>query len=557
MTEPYAFVTKGGAVVLRETLNAYAIKDANDVMEDAKDPFKEKNQVRKDNEYVAGNDYDDYNTESKQAPENFYTSYGLYGLVEPPYNPKILVAFADLNTYHRACCSVKANDIGGLGHHLTVLEGQEEDTAVKALITQFLVNSNIEDTLTDAQDDAEQVGWGCLELIRIGGLTSGEPQRLEHIHAHTVRIHQNKRKFMQTWDGVIRRWFKRYGAKNYKIDPKEGKFDVNINTGEEVQFGSLKPEETGNELIYNPKYSSKTSYYGTPDYIPSIRTMIGDLSAVEFNISYFKNFTVPQYAVYVTGYFEDEPEIDPKTGKKTGKSVMQSAIEKKFKEINENPNSNLYLMIPQSDVKAPPINIKFVPLSTQEKDGHFRVYRLGNRDEIITAHRVDPYRIGVTQTGSLGGSTAIENKKSYKSSVAIPGQRKWEMYVNQIIWNEFDKGTIYSFKLEEVDAEDQTALEQSCLDMLKAGVMTPNDVIGNVGGKYGLKKVDHPAMNMHYMDGRVVEVESMSEVPMIGTGGPETDPAFRSNKGALKVFKDFKKSLEEAKKEYESSTKTD
>jgi PBSX family phage portal protein len=528
--QPYAFTTKGGQVVLKEVLDQYAIKDARKEKVSLKDPFKEI--VVKEDEY---ND-----SESKQAPEVPSTQYGYYGLIDPPINPLLLTNFTRINTYHARCCRTKAGDIGGLGWHLTLTIKDNENKKAEESLNKFFQLSRIPDTVTNAEQDKQEVGWGTVELIREGGLQTGLPRRLIHVHSHTIRIHRNKRKFMQTWDGVARRWFKRYGARNYEIDPKKGLFDVNVETGEEVPFNTLPKEKVANELIYNMRYSSRTSYYGEPDWTPAIRTMLGDQAAVDYNLVFFKNFGIPAYAVYITGNFNDKPILDEKTGKPTGKTEMQLAMEEKFQQVLNNPHGSMIFMIPQRGPDAN-IQIQFEKLSVETKESHFRLYRLESRDEVVTAHGVDPYRIGINQTGSLGGNTASEGKKSYKSSVAIPGQRSWEDEFNQVIWNESPEGfgfTSHSFKLEEIDIEDESALETSCITLLNNGIMTPNDVIRNIGKRYGLEIItNNPAMELHYFNGRPID----GAAPAAAT------------EAAIKVMENLKKDMEEVKKNYETS----
>jgi len=39
------------------------------------------------------------------------------------------------------------------------------------------------------------------------------------------------------------------------------------------------------------------------------------------------------------------------------------------------------------------VNIEFKPLSTEVKEASFRLFRQDNRDEILAAHGVPPYRM--------------------------------------------------------------------------------------------------------------------------------------------------------------------
>ena len=373
MSEPYVFITNDGASVLKTTLDKYAVKDTSQI--DTRDPFKF---TCKDAE----------NPDTKQAPEIGVSNYGAYGLVEPPYNPRLLANLPDLNTYHSACLETKASDIGGLG---CTVEPVGDDYSQSHIddVQEFLNNCKpfIEEILTNSAYDLENIGHLGIELLRTGDLQTGQPQRLEHVHSHTIRIHKDKNKFMQTWDGVNNRWFKRFGYDK----------DVHVLTGQEYELGSLKPEEAAHELLYTTNYTSRTSFYGRPRYIPTIRTMLGDQSAVEYNLVFFKNFGIPAYAVFVTGFFSDEPLLDD-NGNPTGKTVIQDKIEKKFEKVKRNKDSSMIFMIPTGD-KDSKIEVRFEKLAVEQKDASFRWYRLDARDEVIASHGMDPHQIG----GNISG----------------------------------------------------------------------------------------------------------------------------------------------------------
>jgi PBSX family phage portal protein len=532
--EPYAFTTAGGEVVLKKVLDTYAIKDVKETKRAMKDPFT----------FVADVPDENLNEdiESKQAPEVGVNNYSFYGLIDPPYNPLLLTNLSELNTYHARCIRTKATDIGGLGYHITPI-GKTENKKNEDTLNTFFELSKITDTITNGEQDKQEVGWGCLELIREGGekgIQTGLPRKLVQVHAHTVRIHRSKRKLMQTWDGVNRRWFKRYGARNYTIDPVNGLFDVHVNTGQEFPFNSLPKEEVANEMIYNKKYTSKTSYYGVPDYIPAIRTMLGDQAAVDYNLVFFKNFGIPAYAVYITGNYVDKPILNDK-GEETGKTEMQSAMEEKFKQVIENPHGSMVFMIPVRGAEAS-VEVHFEKLSVDTKESSFRLYRLDNRDEVVTAHGVDPYRIGINQTGSLGGNTAIEGKKSYKSSIAIPGQRSWESDLNTIILTEQPEGfgiDTHIFKLEEIDIEDESALEQSIIALMTNGVLSPNDAIRKIGSKYNVEVSKAAGMDLHYIGGKPIDAP-VPQLPLDTANTPVVLEALKTLKAdVLEVAKKY------------------
>ena len=80
------------------------------------------------------------------------------------------------------------------------------------------------------------------------------------------------------------------------------------------------------------------------------------------------------------------------------------------------------------------VNIEFKRFECEVKEASFRLHRQDNRDEILAAHGVPPYRVGVAETGSLGGNTARESTEIYKRSVIEPRQEMLESMINKHIF---------------------------------------------------------------------------------------------------------------------------
>lgn len=505
MEQPYAFALDDGSVVLKNTLDKFALK--SDDFEFDKDLFNEKVNKR-DIATKAGRD-----EESKQLREGQNT-YSLYNLMRPPYPPRMLTTLKEINTYHSSAIKTKAVDTGGLGCKIVKIgDNENPNLEDKKKLEQFLRNCypTPEDVFTRAAQDEEEIGWFGIEVIRVGGTAKGEPQRLEHVPSHTFRIHKDGNRFMHTWDGITRRWYKLAG--DYRsIKDKQNK-DIDILTGEEHPFDSLPTEKCANELIYSVNYSSGTTYYGTPDSIPAIRTMIGDQAAVNYNITFFKNFATPQYAVYITGNFKDQPILDDE-GKPTGKSVLQRSIEDRFREVQQNPHGNMVFMIPsKGGADGPPITITFEKLSVDIKDSSFRMYREANRDEIISAHRVDPYRAMVFQKGNLGGGNTVSSivKENYKETTINPKQRRIESLVNKnVIWNENGFNIKdWGLKLTPLNTEDKVRDAEIDTQKFLRGELSPNEL----RAKNGLERVDHPAMDAYYVGNNPITITQQEELP--------------------------------------------
>lgn len=463
--------------------------------------------VTDNNKIIRPGVLDQYSTKSqdgmsKQAPPDLFTNaYSEYGLIEPPYTPTYLTNLSSLNTYHARCVKTKALDVGGNGYTLNPIGDNPSEQNYQKLKEFF--DQLPSDLWVNSHQDAEEVGYAAVELIRYGDQPEGEPQSLVHIPSYTIRIHKDFKKFMQL-RGTGRAWF--------KLVDTDG--EINNKTGNPLgeSIPELLEQEEGtraNEVIYYKTYSTMTDYYGMPDITPAIGAVYGDKSRNDYNISFFQNFGIPAYVVTVSGDFEDEltdPE-DPES-----KTYLETQIENHLHNIQSNPHSTLFLSIPSRPGSDGKVEVNFEPLSVDVKEASFRLYRSDNRDEIITAHGMDPYRIGVTVTGSLGGNTAIESKKNYKTSIIEPRQRLWEDLINKhIVRNGFGIND-WEFKFNDIDVEDEQNDLQILTGLFQLGAVTPNQVIRRFGDRFGLEEGEHPSMDTHYLQGRPLETEDGGDV---------------------------------------------
>jgi capsid portal protein len=301
--------------------------------------------------------------------------------------------------------------------------------------------------------------------------------------------------------GTGKAWFKRVGVEE----------DIDSQTGgpllETIDIPELLPTDKktrANEVIWNTNYNSNNDYYGVPDILPAVGALYGDKSRTDYNIAFFSNYGIPTYAVTISGDFDDEL-VDPED--ENSLTYLETAIQQHFRNIQQNPHSTLFLSVPSRPGAEGKVDIKFEPLSVETKEASFRLFRSDNRDEVITAHGMDPYRIGVTVTGSLGGNTAIESKKNYKSAIIQPRQESWEQLINQYIIREGFGITTWEFKFQSIDTEDEQSDLSIMERLFQLGAVSPNQLIRRFGDRYGLEEGEHESMNKHYLANRPLETE--------------------------------------------------
>lgn len=445
------------------------------------------------NQYAINSD----GTESNQLPpDTFLNKYSNYGLINPLYNLEALAQLPEMNSYHYRAVKTKARDVAGLGWKLEpsdeLDDDQEPDEDQKELAMELLKRPNQDDNLSEMNDkvmvDFESTGNGYHEVVRDD---DGYIARLEHVPSHTVRRHSDTKRYVQQ-RGVRHVWFKKFGHDK----------DVDYRTGDEYELEELDEKYRATEILDIKNYTSRSDYYGLPDIVPALGSILGDREAQEYNISFFENHAVPAYAVTVSG-----TELDEETEKK---------IEKFFKQdLKEDPHSTIVLSAQkdEADDNEEPIKFEFEALSTDTKEASFRQYRQDNRDEILSAHGVPPYRAGVTVEGQLGGSSAEESTEIYKQSVIKPRQEMLENQINRHILGEGLEITDWQFKFEEIDTRDVQKEIDQLKELMEMAVYTPNGILEYLGHD----KSDNEYMDKRYYDGE--PLEALNEPDQFGGDG--------------------------------------
>ncbi|SDG73904.1 phage portal protein, HK97 family/phage portal protein, PBSX family,TIGR01540 [Aneurinibacillus thermoaerophilus] len=424
---------------------------------------------------------------SKQIKDPFAGKY-TDGLVVPPYNLLELANTLSFNPYHFRAVVTVAGDVAGTGYVLkpTVDEPNEENK--KELIAFFdKIKPSVNEIVRRMLVDYKTTGNGYLEIIREGYALNGKPVGLDHIPSHTVREHVSGEKICQI-RGDQKIWFKLFNAP----------FDLSVHNTE-----PKTNEERATEYLSLKEYHPSDDFYGIPQYISVIRTMYGDIARNEYNLSFFKNYGMPAAIVSVAGNFNPAQPIDLE-----GHTIVDY-LEDQFRQFQENPHSTMLLTIPSAG--GGEVKVEVTPIGTEQKDSSFQMYRKDNRDEILAAHGVPPYRLGIAETGSLGGSTAEESTEIYKRSIIEPLQQLVEAMINRIIREGFGI-TDWEFRFNDIDLEDMAKDLEFADALFQKGAITPNELIRNFGKKFGIEPdPDNPYLNSHYINGTPIDLEYIIE----------------------------------------------
>lgn len=383
-----------------------------------------------------------------------------YGLMAPPYDPEGFIFYYEANIYFMRTVDQTAQDVSGQGYQLVPREGLkedigenwEEDADVKEFkdkAERFLAHPNdkghsIEEIIRRLMIDYGTVGWLNMEVIRNNEGGAGE---INHVKSYTVRIHESESKYCQSRyrKGQTKRaWFKRFGEEE----------DILVENGDPAKSkAGTDDSKLANEMIMKENYYIKSDYYGTPDALGALGAIVSMIGIRDFNLSFFENYGIPAALVILTGDWEEGSE----------RRVMEF-IDTGIRGT-ENAHKTLAMLVPM-DEEGKQGKAEWIPLVQEIKEGSFmKDYYKHMRNEILVSGSMPPYRIGIAEEGSLGGTAAKEMDKVYLDSRVDPLQAMIEAVFNQQLlptfWDKKDKENNplpipYKFKLRLPDIRNVT-----------------------------------------------------------------------------------------------------
>jgi PBSX family phage portal protein len=378
--------------------------------------------------------------------------YDKTGAKEPPYSLEALAYFLEISTWHYRACKAKAVSTAGLGYEFVVPEGIENPSEEnKRKLKEFFDCPNPEQTwgeiLENVLTDFEALGNGYFEIVR-NRFGSGAPKEIYHIPAVTMRVRKDKKGFIQQRNGKMV-YFRNFGR-----DPlAPGSFDP--------RDKDKQRKRLLNEVLHLKNYHPRSSYYGLPDFLPALRALVGDKKAGDFNIQFFENNAVPQYAIIVKG-----GELAKGTRKR---------IEEYFREhIKGQAHKTLILEVVQDEGER--IDVEIKPLSVDIKDASFRMFRSDNAEEIRVAHGVPGRLIGLTEKGGLGGAgEGTTQQEIFKYHVIEPKQSRLEYRINNFLIKQGFRIQDWELRFKEIDVTDETKEAEIVERLVRLGVITINE----------------------------------------------------------------------------------
>ena len=387
----------------------------------------------------------------------YRNGYGLFDVITPPYNLYELANFYDTSFANHAAIDAKVANIVGLGYSFEVtdrtmlsFERKEQSATDKARkriermkleMRDWLENLNDDDSFTKTMEkvytEVESTGNGYLE---VGRTVNGEIGYIGHIPSTTVRIRRLRDGYMQIIGQKVV-YFRNFGAKNpnpVTADPRP------------------------NEIIHIKEYSPLNTYYGIPDIIAALPSLIGDQLASQYNIDYFENKAVPRYVVTLKGA-----------------KLSGEAEDKMFRflqtGLKAQSHRTLYIPLP-GDTDQNKVEFKMEPIENGIQDGSFKEYRKQNRDDILVAHQVPISKLGGTDSAAIAASIAQD--RTFKEQVSRPAQGHLNKVISKIIKEKTD---ILELRFNELTLTDEITQSQILERYVKTQVMMPNEAREAIG----------------------------------------------------------------------------
>ncbi len=392
---------------------------------------------------------------SQRVRDEYGTTMHGVAVANRPVDLSLYAFVATINTHNKRAIEAKAEDIAGSGWAFSGGLGSKGTDAANKLATDWLKGAacrrSFKDFAVCVETDYQALGNAFIEVIPN---RRGEPEQLEHLPSVETYVRLDGLGFLQ------RRGRQHAHFRNFWVDDLEyAKLPAN---------DPLHADRDHNSVISFYNYSPWSPVYGLPPVMPAWNALALNTLVAEYNLQFFGNNAIPDYAVILDGEWED---------------AADQAIEEYFRtRIKGNAHSTMVLQSPQGG------SAKFHKLTGDNaKEGSFRLLRQDCRDEILQAHGVPPQKIGIVETGALGGNVGSEQIRDYGQLVRR-GQERWEAAIEALI--ERRGLTNVSFSYEPYDTEDEKLNAEIDKTYIDAGVVEPDEVRSTRFPQLGERPVD-------------------------------------------------------------------
>ncbi|HEX4135905.1 MAG TPA: phage portal protein [Bryobacteraceae bacterium] len=379
-------------------------------------------------------------TGSKRLKDKYGVTLGGVTCAARPFDFYLYAYATSLNTYHCRAVRAKAKDIAGGPWKITGAGGTAKRAEIAEWVKHAFKDRSFSKGMENVWTDYEAIGNAYMEIVPDA---TGRPAEFAHIPSTEMWIRLDDMGFVQQKNGEYAH-FRRYG-----IDP--------------AKFDDLKPTDPlradgVSSVTHFTQYFPWSLYYGIPSIMPAWNSIVISVLLAEFNMNFFNNNAVPDYAVTLSGEWDDDAD---------------EKIRDYFKRhLKGKSHKTLVLRTPDG------ATIKFDKLTSDNaKEGSFRLLRTDCRDEILQAHGVPPSKAGIHETGKLGGKDGGEQNDEYKDSVVTPGRNEVTSHIDRLIVDAFDTAPgDFHFEFEPYNTDDVLQDAQVDAIYLEHQVVTPGAV---------------------------------------------------------------------------------
>lgn len=277
-----------------------------------------------------------------------------------PYDPNSLFQLYKSSSEHGRCCQIKAECACGVG----VANADEWKPFMPRRFGAASFFSRIE-------LDLETYGNAFIEVIRAGGRVVG----IDFLPARTMYVHSG---------GGFVQWV-------YEVD------------------GSLvEVDFTEREVVHLRVPCTAGLHYSLPTWVSGTGMLELVHAAIEYNAAFFRNRSVPDYAIVTKG---------GQLGEKSKESVKAFFRD----EFSGASNAHRAIYVPIGSGTE----IDFKKLTEDRKDADFLAMMDACRERIVTAHGVPPRMLGIMSSGQLGGgSEAAVQAEIFELMTLAPRRRR-------------------------------------------------------------------------------------------------------------------------------------
>ncbi|WP_199058220.1 phage portal protein [Halorubrum sp. C191] len=281
--------------------------------------------------------------------------------------------------------------------------------------------------------DWHGVGWQAIEVMYSA---DDQPVGLAAVPAEEIRVRKGSSSPVSVGHGYVQEddgltvYYGEAGDRGQRVqmESDESPTYVDRKTGETAEDPNDLKNEPANELLFIPNQHPLTKYYGIPDWVAEVETMMADQSAKEFNRRFFDYDAMPQYAVIV-----EDGRLTEQSRKSLRELVDRLRKSEDRRMVVLEAEELADYDIDTADGGTPKIRIE--PLSSQgEEDMAFTEFRRMNEHDIAKVHEVPHVLINRLESSNKANSR--QQIRDFTEEVIKPQQKRFAERIYRVIHQE-------------------------------------------------------------------------------------------------------------------------